>query len=619
MKEANQWEIWDLDSFVRLRTIKSEPGWFRYWPNPQFQKLAIVTDEGELLVKDVETGETALCDFELDPLPTSANANTLKEFCELKQLAAELAAGEIHGPRTKTKEEQLLLQLRSMKLNWAPSGLDFVTGGSVIYVSNSDRVEGNKVTELAELQALNSFARPLVPFGRQGIKLPFEISHDGKRLVYDDKLLFLPPGSISSFDFADMTNPPSSEVSIRSDAYYRASPDGKMIAKTGPDADNKVTLAEYSKVRLYSTETGKLIKTLENGVVNEMLWSPDSNSLIVSSAKLTATEKEEFKKYRLKADKLIEEFDADGDETLDKSEAERMRESRRWKKLFDESRFWKTVAWSSFSGKDEDGFLTKEQIAKALWKGNGGSNFYALETRIINIESGDEILLEANDGDTTEEEGRLCFEKDQSNSRFVNPVLLGRQIVLPLFDASTFRNGYRAVPGNVRDLVDDPASRGRSRTQRERDARYKIRQRTNEAVVLEDKLGFFDLKTGKLNELVELNCEIGGRQFSVTEQMISISTSARHPQNGRKVSCNVVLNRLKGNRAFAPSLDSSISAAPIEKLKEMALRNSSSSSPFTSGAPYLRPHILLLGFLQKAKLKSGSLTPRTQLSILSKQ
>ena len=536
VKEANQWEIWDLDSFVRLRTIKSEPGWFRYWPNPQFQKLAIVTDEGELLVKDVETGETALCDFELDPLPTTANANTLKEFYELKQLAAgesrlvrqHLDIIDVLDPRTKTKEKQLLLQLRSMKLNWAPSGLDFVTGGSVIYVSNADRAQGNKAIELAELQAMNSFARPLVPFGRQGIKLPFEISHDGKRLVYDDKLLFLPPGSISSFDFAGM-NAPSSEVSIRDDAYYRASPDGKMIAMTGPDADNKVTLAEYSKVRLYSTETGKLIKTLENGVVNEMLWSPDSNSLIVSSAKLTATEKEEFKKYRLKADKLIEEFDADGDETLDKSEAERMRESRRWKKLFDESRFWKTVAWSSFSGKDEDGFLTKEQIAKALWKGIGGSNFYALETRIINIESGDEILLEANDGDTTEEEGRLCFEKDQSTTRFVNPVLLGRQIVLPLFDASTFRNGYRAVPGNVRDLVDDPASRERSRTQRERDARYKIRQRTNEAVVLEDKLGFFDLKTGKLNELVELNCEFGGRQFSVTEQMISISTSARHP------------------------------------------------------------------------------------------
>ena len=390
-----------------------------------------------------------------------------------------------------------------------------------------------------------------------------------------------------------MTNPPSSEVSIRSDAYYRASPDGKMIAMTGPDADNKVTLAEYSKVRLYSTETGKLIKTLENGVVNEMLWSPDSNSLIVSSAKLTATEKEEFKKYRLKADKLIEEFDADGDETLDKSEAERMRESRRWKKLFDESRFWKTVAWSSFSGKDEDGFLTKEQIAKALWKGNGGSNFYALETRIINIESGDEILLEANDGDTTEEEGRLCFEKDQSTTRFVNPVLLGRQIVLPLFDASTFRNGYRAVPGNVRDLVDDPASR----------ERYKNRQRTNEAVVLEDKLGFFDLKTGKLNKLVELNCEFGGRQFSVTEQMISFFTLARHSRSDRTVGTSIVLDRLKGNRAFAPSMDSSISAAPIEKLKELARRNPSSSSPFTSGAPYLSPTHPFIGFSSKGKIE----------------
>jgi len=58
---------------------------------------------------------------------------------------------------------------------------------------------------------MNSFARPLAPFGRQGIKLPFEISHDGKRLVYDDKILFLQPGSISSFDFAGM-NAPSSDT-----------------------------------------------------------------------------------------------------------------------------------------------------------------------------------------------------------------------------------------------------------------------------------------------------------------------------------------------------------------------------------------------------------------------
>ncbi len=533
VKEDAKWEIWDLESFVRLRTIEPETGWQKFWPDPQFQKLAIVTDAGTLILKDIETGETVHCELELDPFFISGDAIT-------------------------SDEQQLLWYLKNMKLNWAPNGLDFVSviGGRTAFVSNADRVAGNSVVNLSKLQAMNSFSRTYVPIGSGHRTQAFELSNDSQRLVYHDNS-HLKPGAISSFDLTNMTYSPFTEVSIYEDhAKYRASPDGNMVAIVGSDiaavdgAYPEDWQAEFSKVRLCSLETGTLIKTLDTGYVREMLWSADSKSLIVSNSK--SKEPDKFMDFRPSADKAITRLDSDGNGKLDKSEAERLRTA-----AIDE---------------DEDGFISRDEIAKSMAGFNRRNYdpkpFYELETRIINVESGDEIRLQANDtAEKTKQERELCFQRDRYAVN-ANPVLFESQIVLPLFDASTYRNGYR------QPLTD------KSKTHK-------------------DKLGFFDLKTGKLTELFELNCEFHGNRLSVSEQMILIGIASR--SRSSSIDSFIVLDRLKGNRGYFPTNGVSISAPaaiPIGTLLEGAKK----SNQLTQGTPHLSPTHPFVAVSSKGKI-----------------
>ena len=547
VKENRKWEIWDLDSFVRVRTIEPEAGWLRFWPDPQFQKLVVVTDEGKMIVRDIETGETANCNLELDSIITARDPNT-------------------------SKEKQLLWYLRSMKMNWAPGGRDFVCviGRTETYVSNADRAQGNTAADLAKLQSIKSFARTYVPVGSGDQLHGFELLRDGESMVYHDEL-HLKPGGFSRFELADITYSPSTEVSIYKDsADYRVSPDGKMVAIVGSDiaAANGVMPKEWSadlgKVRLCSLDTGKLTKTLQTGFVDEMLWSPDSKSLIVSV--IRSRESDPAAMFRGPAQAVIEKLDANNDGKLHISEAGRLR--------------------NEVVDKDEDGFFSKNELAdyyanaskKRLRPGTVSKlkSFNELETKIINVKSGDEFTLQVNGAaGERNEEGKLCFQREHSSWSFAKPVLHDGQVVLPLFDASTYSNGSR------------------------------IRRRSSNEMIHKDKLGFFDLKTGKLNEVIELNCQFEGNRLSVSEQMILIGLSSE--SRSSSIDSFIVFDRLKDDRGFVPTIGDTISPdLPIEKMLGLAQQR----SRLTEGRPYLSQTHPFVAVSSKGKITVWKLDSR---------
>ena len=517
INEADKWEVWDLDSFVRTRTIELDSDWKTMWPNPQFQKLAIVTDDCEFILKDLQTGAIEPCTLKLDSF----------------------------FPSDKKK---LVSYLRSMKLDWALNGNDFVSvvGGFQTFLSNADRVEKGKLAALANLDFMEMSSRKYVHIGSGHRARAFSVSSDSQNLLFRNSD-WSKPGPISSFNLTDLTETPPTEVLVYEEGLkYLASHDGKTVAIVGSDipTENGVVpekwLADLSKVHLCSLETGKLLKTLDTGHIQDMLWSPDSKSLIVSVAKSTKPTRDSlFKKYIPTADAIIDRNDANSDGKLDKTETKNMRR---------------------FLGfdLDKDGFITRDEFAQSIAAADGprrgDGSIFELETRIINVQSGQEILLQANsESGETKEEGVLCFQR-LSSRQLASPVLCDGQIVLPLFDVSTFIGNRRTV--------------GRRRRR----------------MGHKDKLGFFDLKTGQLTKLIELNSEFSGDRFAVNEHLVSIGISSR--ENNSLIDSFMVFDRLGENRAYVPTNTMSYGPGfPAEELVERAQQ----SGALTKGVPYLSP------------------------------
>ena len=525
-EDHRKWEIWDLDSFIRVRTIEAESDWLKFWPDPQFRKMVIVTDEAEMTVRDIETGETARCNLEFDSFI-------------------------VYRPPNVSKEQQRLRYINYMKLNWAPGGKDFVCDivGNVV-ISNVDRAPEIKVGDLAKLQSMGFFARSYLPIGSGGRSLGFDLLHDSQTMVYHNESQLKKLGAFSSVDLADMTYSPPTEVSIYSDgAIYRVSSDEKMVAIVGSDktAVNGVMPREWSadmrKVHICSLESGKLVKTLQQtGDVHDVLWTPDSKSLIVSVFK--SMKPDLAANFRLPVQKIIEAFDTDGDGKLSKSELDHPKAERMRKRVVD---------------KDGDSFISLDEHAEYYANANSKcivqKKFSELETKIVNVESGVEVTLEAKGADGNDQEGKLCFQRGGSNWSFAKPLLHQGQIVLPLFDARTFTNGQRTIKRKVDEFH-------------------------------KDKLGFFDSKTGKLNQVIELNCEFKGNRLSVSRQMIVIGLSSR-PRNS-SVDSFIVFDRLKENRAFAPTKSMSISPTlPIEQLLKRVQKSSRLEGLLSTGTPFL--------------------------------
>ncbi len=511
VNDSGQWEVWDLDSFVRVRTLKPETEKQKLHPDPSFQRVAFA-QEGKLVLKELETGSTAVCDWKLDPIYTK-------------------------------DQKELQARVEYMDFEWAQNGNDFVCdlGATAIFLSNAQRRKGASLAEIAKLQPLMPLGRKSVGIGYTRLK-SFDLAADARRFTYcrahfDSKLGdYSELGTFSTFDIAEVKQLPLPDFRvIESGAKYALSPDGELLAFVGSSIPavngllSQESLAEFRKIQIYSVASGKLVKTLETGLIEEMIWSPDSTSLVVSRTK-TLT-------HQI-VKRLLERYDIDKDGKLSIEEA-------------------KPSRGTTLVDKNKDGFVDRKEIAESFVNVRNRRvplTFNELETRIYNVSSGDYILLQANatSGESTAKD-ELCFQR--GHSRFARPVIYENQIVLPLFVASTFPNGNRM---------------------------FSTRQNR---VDFNDMLGFFDIKTGKLTEVTELNCEFKG-QFEVTKDLIATRASSR--ENTSRADSFIVFDRQNKNEGYLPMSPSfQQQSTPLVDRLEAAAQTR--YNRMMSGTPHLSP------------------------------
>ena len=430
----------------------------------------------------------------------------------------------------------------------------FKLGRDAIFLSNAQRQKDASLVELAKIQRLMPLNRKHVFLRGLASLDSFDLDADAQRFTYyhapfDLELgKYSELGTFNTFDIPEMKHLPLPDVQlIEAGVKCALSPDGELLAFMGsgiPLVDgtrSKDSYGDYHKIQICSVATGKLIKTLETGSVEEMIWSPDSASLIVSTSKTLNEEPDMDRTWTdYLAKQALEYYDTDKDGKLSIEEAKPSR------KIF-------------LVDKNKDGFVDRDEIAeaRAYMYRRGRTRpptFNELETRIYNVSSGDHILLQANaTSDESSENVELCFQRDKYY-QFAKPVIYENQIVLPLFVASTFQNGSR--PNSTRQNRVDH----------------------------NDMLGFFDIQTGKLAEVVELKCEFEGLQFEITKDLIA--TRASSDKRARRPESFIVFDRKKNNEGYLPINHNSHSPIPLADRLERAQKT---SSQMKKGTPHLSP------------------------------
>ncbi len=507
----------------------------------------------------------------------------------------------------------------------------------------------------------------MIPFDRKHVvsgPTSFDLAADAQRFTYYNRPFDLQTGKFSelgtftTFDIPEMKRFPAPDVRVVRDAKYALSPDGELLAIVGSDIPpvdgvwSQESRANFRKIQICSVATGKLIKTLETGSIQAMVWSPDSTSLVVSKTKSLNEEPDSWYQAVYLAKQTLEIYDTDKDGKLSIEEVKPSREilvdknkdgfvdrkeiekslADRWsdklaklmlefydidkdrklsieevkasreilvdnskdgfvdrqeieKSLFDrltnklskptlkiydtdkdgklsieEAKFSRSVL---LVDKNKDGFVDRDEIAesRAYTYRRGRTRpptFNELETRIYNVSSGDHILLQANaTSDESSEKDELCFQRgmgSQFANRFVAPVIYENRIVLPLFVASTFRNGSRSY-STRKNRVD-----------------YK------------DMLGFFDIKTGKLTETTELKCEFKGSRFEVAKDLITTRVSSR--ERNSKLDSFIVFDRRNNNEGYLPVTQNyQPQSTPLAGRLERAQK----SKRMSKGTPHLSP------------------------------
>lgn len=516
ISKANKWEIWDLDSFERQRLIEPDLNWLAYWPNHRFEKLAAITADQTLVIKDVRAGTETESKLELD-IDLNLKGNTAKSW------------------------------LRSAQFRWSARGRDFMcTVGNQVMISlpqSVQEVDSKGLVRLALLRPPNPAYAPLGA-GMQLEVLDYSVSN---RMVYHNDFEEKRPGAVSSFDLKTVKKFPQSEFSFfDTGASYSLSPDGNSTAIVGSNdslrnsadlspAEQKNVGHKWSEdmrqIRICSVETGKLIKTIPVGrQVQGLFWSADSKTLVVSwieSITQERTPEAEREKYRPIALAMIKRYDVDEDGKLSPMEVNAMRRP-----------------YAGDVDLDGDGLFSREELMTQLYSASlkrssvqkpASNSFTQLAVKIVDVATGRETRLKP--GSKSPETGRflLGFQRSSSGSirswEFAKPVLCNNQVAVPLFDPSTFRNGQRSYAGRGVSLD------------------YK------------DKIGLFDIQTGELVELIELNEQFAGSKFAITDDMIM--TGRRSDPNKSTVDSCFIFDRKNGNKSFVPVRSNNPSESPV--------------------------------------------------------
>lgn len=500
--KANKWEIWDLDSFERQRLIEPDERWLAYWPDQRFEKLAAITADQTLVVKDVRAGTQTESKLELD-IDLNLNGNTAKSW------------------------------LRSAKFNWSARGRNFmctVVNQVIMSIPQSDQdADRNGKVRLA---LLRPFSRVYAPLGL-GSQQRLSVNN---RMVYHNEFGEERPGAVSSFDLNTVTKFPQSQFSFfNAGAIYCLSPDGKSIAIVGSDdslrnqkelspAERQIVSQKWSKdlrqIRICSVETGELLKTVPvERQVQGLFWSADSKALVVSwieSITQDKTSEREREEYRRRALSIIQQYDRDDDGKLSTAQLKSMR-----------------GLGNIDADQNGDDLISADELYLAYLKRSKNIHrFNQLAVKIVDVATGRETRLKP--GTKSPESGRvpLGFQQNLRGSswQFAKPILYNNKITVPLFDSSTFQNGHRSY--DYRGLRE-----------------YK------------DKIGIFDIQTGELVEIIELNEQFEGARFAITDDMIMIGR--RSTPTNSTVDSYFIFDRRNGNKSFVPARSNSPSELPV--------------------------------------------------------
>lgn len=83
-----------------------------------------------------------------------------------------------------------------------------------------------------------------------------------------------------------------------------------------------------------------------------------------------------------------------------------------------------------------------------------------------------------------------------------------------------------------------------------------------------DWIGLFDIKTGQLSELIELNAQFEGSRFALTDDMIMIGRRS-DPDRSTIDSCTI-LDRKNGNKSFVPGRFNQPTEYPVKGLPSLS-------------------------------------------------
>ncbi|QEG21894.1 serine/threonine protein kinase [Mariniblastus fucicola] len=520
------WEVWDLGTFERKRLLMLESNWKQTWCSPDFKKQLGLTKGNVIVVKDAISGETIKSDSSI---------------------------------------RKLVLKLR--RVHWAAdsNGIVFSLFGDGTLISEAS---GDGALEgLADITRVGEFERRFVSFSyRSSSELPMADYSNNGRIAWLNRSYANPeePEPVSIFDLKSNKSLPDSKIKMfETGASYRISPNGKYLAIVGSDSPSdsgglsKQWSKDVSKVRVCSVETAEVVRTFETGRPQSLSWTPDSDRLVVSVLRYQTKEEAE-KEAEARRNKLYREVIGRSDKNNDgKLDSKEMSNSNLMR-----------------VDKDKDGFVTvdeyKAYAAAFEARNNRGSSRARrgeLETKIISLSDDEQIVLSPT-LPGSKSDVKFCFQRGSSDWQIAAPAFYKDQIVLPLFDTSTYGNGSHTT------------------THRTIDGK-------REQVKPNDRLGFFDIKTGKLLEVVELKHAFEGTRLEVTDQMIMIG--ARSEFDRSNVDSFIVLDRNKGNLFYGTNPQYGLLYSNLNP--DSRVRSRRTGDVLKPGIPYVSPTRPLVAFL----------------------
>ena len=498
IRKADAWEIWDLDSFERTLLFDINPNWHSYAIDHRFETIAAVTGDRKLLVRNIITGTDATYEFTPD----------------------------------KGADQPWLGRI---KLNWASDNQSLlcVALQAVFLVEvDSSQLNQGKLEISSQL-----VAHTIRGQSKKASELKASASNTGRIAWYTGH--YLSKGVVACYDLNSQKHLPSTDFEFfDTSARFQISPNGKHMfvigssvslprnlnyTETGtPPTDQEIVdlrkhwSKDIRQIRIFDTDSGKKTDSYElvNNLIN-VQWTSDSSSLVISTAVTRRVEESDpakiaaaTKRYSKAAKAYMSKLDTDknGELSLEEARASSNESLRRNPRLAD---------------LNLDGKITLSESIDAF--GRLTDVYKETETNIYSIASKEKLTLSPKHS-SKEFPDDLCFQRYSSREgpqSFASPKLIRSRVVLPLVNSSSYSfSGSR------------------------------VHSRNGLVVEHKDKLGFFDLETGKLVEVVDLGEKFQLNRLEVSKHLIAIGRASDNRSSN--IDSFFAFDRRDNNEAYVP-------------------------------------------------------------------